>query len=632
MPLLFLLWAAALHFLVATAASAHLLLPFSRERNIARSTEFAAEIPVAASGHVFVVNATVGTPGQPVSLLLSTSSPHTWVPRADVMPCQTRYDPRIGFYPSDSTDGSNSACAWGIFNSAKSSTYQPAEQVYLEFVVAYSDTINVDGLNFTDTLAVGDVKIEDFSMGVVSSISNNQWIGMLGLGNDGTTNFPRYSPKYRPNFVDRLVSSGKIISPGYSFWLDDAAGSSGKLLLGAVDHAQYEGELVRLNANQPYDPFPSAFRVNLFAVNIYDEKPTKLTDPIVVTLSPSDSFSYLPDTMTESIMAAVGATWNETIKRATIPCNAGTKSTTTNIHFQLEGPDGPVFNVRVSDLIVPAEVSRWEIANSYTTVLPKETCIFGIQKYTAVSANGGPQYNLGSSILRRTYMVFDAYNKDVAIAPIKSKNTNAAAFAQMKQGVIPFEKLGARIPGSRLYCTGETCDAKPPSNTQSSSSGDEDSASSGSGSPGMKTTIVAVVVPIVALALLVPAGFFFWRRRKRQQAARMAAVSQEKVFTTDTEEGGGSDGGDFGFKVTVSGGGQGKRVSTPPELYLGAPGALPIIPEERSSQCWELEGSKVRGATPKSSSGGSYKRGSSGGSGSEKSKRASLLGVAGKFL
>ncbi|KAK0622334.1 aspartic peptidase domain-containing protein [Immersiella caudata] len=592
MPLLFLLRAVALHFLVTTAASAHLLLPFSRERNIARATEFSAELPIAASGHVFVINATVGTPGQPVSLLLSTSSPHTWVPKSDVMPCQTRYDPRIGFYSSDSTDGSQSACTWGIYNTAKSSTARTAEQVYLEFVVAYTDTINVDGLNVTDTFAVGGIKIEDFSMGVVSSTSHSQWIGMLGLGNDGTTNYPRYSPKYRPNFIDRLVSSGKIISPGYSIWLNDAAGSSGNLLLGAIDQAQYDGELVRLNANQPYDPFPSAFRVNLVAVNTNDEKPAKLTDRTVVTISPSETFSYLPDTITESIMTAVGATWNETIKRATIPCNAGARST-ANVHFQLEGPDGPILNTRISDFVVPAEVSRWEIATRYTTILPKETCLFGIQKHTAVPGGGGPQYNLGSSILRRTYMVFDAHNKDIALAPIKSKSTTAPAFAQMKQGVIPFETLGARIPLSRLYCTGGSCDANPPPNTQSTASGDEGNTSGGSGSSGMKTTIIAVVVPIVALALLVPAGFIFWRRRQRQQAARMEAVSQEKVFTTDTEEGAGSEGSDYGFKVTVSSGGHGRKVSTPLELYLGAPGALPIIPEERLSQCWELEGSKA---------------------------------------
>ncbi|KAK0639647.1 aspartic peptidase domain-containing protein, partial [Cercophora newfieldiana] len=459
MPLVFLLRAAALHFLVATAASAHLLLPFTQQTNIARSTDGAtnelANLPLAASGHVFVVNATVGTPGQPVSLLLSTSSPHTWVPKADVMPCMTRYDPRIGFYSSDSTDGSNSACGWGTFTTAKSSTARTAEQLYLDFVVAFSDTINVEGLNYTDTLELGNIKIEDFSLGVVQSTSHHQWIGMLGLGNDGETNFPRWSPKYRPNFVDRLVSSGKIKSPGYSIWLNDPEGSSGNLLLGAIDQSRYDGDLIRLNANQPYDVFPSAFRVSLAAVNIDDGKGSKFTDPTVVTLSPADSFSYLPDKTVEGIMAAAGATWDDAIKRATLPCNAGAKAKNTTIfHFQLAGSDGPVLNVGLSDLVVPPVVSRWETGYTKLKELPSDTCLFGIQKYTAAPSSGGPQYNLGSSILRRTYMVFDAANKDVAIAPVKPKSTSApAAFGPLpKQGIVPFETLGARIPNSKLYC------------------------------------------------------------------------------------------------------------------------------------------------------------------------------------
>jgi len=634
MSLLILLRAAALHFLVATAASAHLLLPFSRERNTARATDGTAELPLAASGHVFVVNATVGTPGQPVSLLLSPSSPHTWVPKSDVMPCMTRFDSLIGFYSSDSLDGLNSACAWGTFSSAKSSTYKTAEQLYLNFVVAYTDTINVEGVNVTDTLALGDIKIEDFSMGVVSSTSNQQWVGMLGLGNDGMTNFPRYSPKYRPNFVDRLVLSGKINSPAYSIWLNDPEGASGNLLLGAVDQSRYEGDLVRLNAAaQPYEVFPSAFRVSLAAVNVNDdkspEKITKLADSsIVVSLSPSETFSYLPDKIVEGIITAAGATWNDSIKRVTVPCNAGAKST-TNFHFQLEGADGPVLNARLSDLIVPQVISRWEIAFKYLADLAPNTCLLGVQKYTAAPSTNGPQYNLGSSILRRTYMVFDAANKDVGIAPVKSSKLAAPpSFSTGKLGIVPFEKFGARIPTAKLYCTGSSCDSAPSSGTQSTSSGSgsgsgsstdgDGTASGGTGSSSKMPIIIGVVVPIVLLALIVPAVLYYLRRRKRQQQTRSVSV-QEKVTTTTTSEES-LEGSDYGFTVTVSGGVANKdKEATTPEFFLGVPGALPIIPEERFSQCWDLEGTKVKKALGSVRSGSETRGGS--GSSSEKSER-----------
>jgi len=610
MSLVFLLRAVALHFLVNFAVEAQLLLPFHRESIAPRATTADAlytDLPLAASSHVFIVNATVGTPGQPVSLVLSPSSPNTWVPKSDVMPCQTRYDPRIGFYSSDSNDGSNSACAWGTFASAKSSTFRTAEQLYIPFTVAYSDTVNVEGTNFTDTLALGNIKLEDFSMGVVQSTSHQQWIGMLGLGNDGSTNFPRFSKEYRPNFIDRLVSSGKIISPGYSIWLNDPEGTSGNLLLGAIDQSKYEGELVRFNANQPYDAFPSAFRVPLVAVSVDDSKGTKFTDSTVVTLSPADSFSYLPDNIVEGIMSAAGATWNETIKRATIPCNAGSKST-TNFAFQLEGSAGPILNARVSDMVVPQTISRWELNTKYLANLPPSVCLFGVQKYTAVAGAGGPQYILGSSLLRRTYMVFDAANKDVAIAPVRSKSTAAPAFANLQVGTIPFDKFGARIPMAKLYCThADSCDANPSvGGTQATADGSTDGGSSSSGGSGKPNIaiIIGVVVPVAALMALVPAGYCFWWRKRRQREARRAACAEEKVVT-DSETG-----SDCGYKISVSGGTvtHARRRSTPPELFLGAPGALPTITEEGdegrkrlsvglggSPRCMSLGGTPISG-------------------------------------
>src|SRR5512140_3462318 len=115
MSLILLLRSAALSLLFATAASAHLLVPFTRQPNLhARSSAGPYSVPVAASGHVFVVNVTVGTPPQPFSLLLAPSSPHTWVPKVDAMPCKTGYDSLAGFHPPD--DGSKSACGWGAFD------------------------------------------------------------------------------------------------------------------------------------------------------------------------------------------------------------------------------------------------------------------------------------------------------------------------------------------------------------------------------------------------------------------------------------------------------------------------------------------------------------------------------------
>ncbi|KAK0750292.1 aspartic peptidase domain-containing protein, partial [Schizothecium vesticola] len=610
MSLVFLLRSAALSSLFFALASAHVLVPFSRQRNpvLPRSAEAGSpQVPVAASGHVFVVNVTVGTPPQPLSLLLAPSSPHTWVPQADAMPCLTGYEALAGFSPDD---GSTTACRWGALDVPKSSTTKTVEQKYLNFVVAYTDTINVNGVNMTEKLVVGDIEIDDFALGLVSSMSNNQWIGMLGLGNDATTTFPRNSNKYRPNFIDRLVASRRIASQAYSIWLDDAEGTSGNLLLGAVDTSRYEGDLIRLNAAEPLDIFPSAFRVALASVQIDDKTLAPTVPPVVASLSPAETFSYLPDGLVEDIMAAAGATWNTPLERATVPCDAGTKKPKTVIRLQLEGPSGPVLEVRLADLVIPQIVSHWELAYASLARLPRNTCLLGVQKLRANrSPDKAPHYNLGSALLRRTYLVFDAANKDVALAPVKA--------APGPPTILPFAARGARIPSSRLYCAGpDPCVESAPSTAShfdlDPSTPGGSGSGSGSGTSGTspsdatpssssnrtKTIIIGVVVPLVVLAVAGVAAFFLIRRRRRLRDRQESdsghdGETDESSYRED----------EFGVKVTVSVSAKVSHVKppSPPELFLGLPGALPVIAEERNSGYWG--DAVLRGASGRSAGG-----------------------------
>ncbi|KAK3988767.1 putative aspartic protease [Cladorrhinum sp. PSN332] len=546
---------AALHilFLFTTVAScAHILLPLSREKNIASRSLYSRSpaspsVPLGASGHAFIVNVTVGTPPQQLSLLLSPSSPHTWVPKAEGMSCNTGFDSLALFHAEN---GKDTACSWGAFASSKSSTYRPADQVFTNFAVAYTDTINVSGVNITDTLKVGDIELDDFSMGLVDSVPNQQWIGMLGLGNDATTLYPNPSSmKYRPNFIDSLVSSGKISSQAYSIWLSSPSGTSGSLLLGAIDKSRYEGQLTRINSIQPYEVFPSAFAVSLTNVNIDDS--FKYDGPaIAASLSPAEAFSYLPDGLADSIIAASGATWDTGLQRATIPCDAGSKNTKTSIRFQLEGPDGPILNVRLSDLIIPHDVTRWEVAMATNNELGKNTCLFGIQKYQDLRSNSkhGQQYNLGSSLLRRTYMVFDAANKDLAFAPMKYP-------AAEQSDIVSFEKQGARIPFSRYYCNrGEEC---LESNDPILSDPDLDGIEGAKKNSNWKKIVIGVVVPIGILAILAPIAYFLIMRRRKREAERRQWTAPGKESQSSLKQAA-QDGDDnfeedeFGVKVTVS--------------------------------------------------------------------------------
>ncbi|KAK4225318.1 putative aspartic protease [Podospora fimiseda] len=541
---------AALHILFlffATAASCHVLLPI--ERRSSTSPSLSPSLPISSSGHAFVVKVTVGTPPQQLSLLLSPSSPHTWVPKGEGMSCNQAFDSISLFHPAS---GTGSACRWGAFTSSQSSTKKDVDGVFVNFVVAYTDTITVTGINITDTLKVGDIELKDFSMGLVDTVPNQQWIGMLGLGNDATTLYPNPSSmKYRPNFIDTLVSTGKINSQAYSIWLDNPSGSSGSLLLGAIDKSRYEGQLTRVNSIHPYDVFPSAFAVSLTGVKIDDS--SKYNGPaIVASLSPAETFSYLPDDLAETIMAASGATWATDLQKVTIPCDAGTKNTKSSIRLQLEGPAGPVLHVRLADLVVPQEVTLWEVAMDTNKELPRNTCLFGIQKHPELRSNTkhGPQHNLGSSLLRRTYMVFDAANKDLAFAPMKYP-------AAEQPDIVQFDKQAARIPDSRYYCNrGDEC---LESNDPIPSDPDLDGIKTGEEKKNddWKKIVIGVVVPIGVIAILAPIIYILIMRRRKREAERRqwsapGKESQSSLQQTAEDGDDNFEEDEFGVKVTVS--------------------------------------------------------------------------------
>jgi len=619
--------------LFATAASAHVLVPFRQERNTHNSRHTARsadgrvlDVPLRAAGHVFVANVKVGTPPQSLSLLLSPSSPHTWVPKAEGMPCANGYEGSLAAFYSPS-DGSISACRWGSYSTAKSSTAKTVDNKFVNFAVAYTSTINAVGVNVTDKFAIGDVELDDFAMGLVTTVSNQQWIGMLGLGNDPEINFVRPSAKYRPNLVDRLVSDGKINSQAYSIWLNPQ-GTSGSLLLGAIDTSRFEGELLRLNAAQQNGAVPSAFGVSLASVNIEGAtKDFKYTEPpISASISPAETFSYLPDELVENIMAAIGATWNTSLQRATIPCDAGTKNAKATLRFQLEGSGGPVLNARLTDLIVPQEVTRWELAFDKLTALPRNTCLLGIQRHPDIRATSRPQYNLGSALVRRTYMVFDVANKDVAFAPISLNTTITPA-------IVPFDKRGARTPSSRLYCaTGGDC---PETSVFVPSDSDVNPAAASAPNTNWKVIVPAVLVPVIFLAILVPMAYIFiTRRRKRQQLISRVTTTNSSPSTKAEETDDGEDSSyrddEFGVKVTVSVSSkvQVAKPPSPPEVFLGLPASMPIIPEERSGG---PSGSFWGESLVPGGAGGFSPRGTSSGSGrSEGVSEISTGGSSGK--
>ncbi|KAK3681785.1 aspartic peptidase domain-containing protein [Podospora appendiculata] len=517
-----------LHVATLATAASHVLLPFSRHvdttrhdpsRVSARDSSSSSEtVSVVASDFTFVVNATVGTPGQPVLLKISPSAIDTWVPDADGYCDRDSYSADYG---PDYVYMHDPVCRWGAYNISLSSTYLPPNQKYSSFSAGYGyGQSEVSGRNCTDLLVVGEIETDNYPLGVVSSAG--MWIGVLGLGMNvyDSSSYTSYLRNY-PTFINRMVASGKIATPAYSIWLDKADASSGKLLFGAVDTSKYEGDLVSLSAINDYT-YPGTFGVSVHSVNgttdsKSDSAPILTNDfPLGATISPGDTFSILPAALAKKIMIMAGATYNRTIGMATIPCDAAATNT-ASFSFQLGGPDGPVLEVQLADLIVPSTVYA-EVYIRSDLLAAANICLFGIQNSTSSYSSSyySTYANLGSSILRRTYTVFDLANQQVAVAPVK--------FGSDSGSIVAFGNYGATTPSATQYCADGTCTSStgcnalecinPTTHTYSPTYPTSSSKSySGSVSPYWRNIAIGVGVSLGVVALIgLIAATVLWNR------------------------------------------------------------------------------------------------------------------------
>lgn len=362
----------------------------------------------------------------------------------------------------------------------------------------------------------------NFSMGLVNQTS--RWIGTLGIGYNDST----YS-----NLPDRLIESGLINSTAYSVWLDDEQATTGSLLFGAIDTAKFSGDLIRVDASK-YTSNYLSFGVYVDSINTTsdDSGVISLSSaelPLSVSLSPSDAISILPADITSQIWELVGATYDEDWERAFISCDAVSSSQTFTI--QLAGSDGPIIEATMADLVIPSDEFD-DGYYSWGSSSDETLCLFGIQNSSTYYYYYDGYYTLGSTLLRRTYTVFDLVNDEVAIAPVN--------FGSDDSSVVPFPVYGATIPSATLKCGSYGCytgtatsyttgGGGGSSGGGSGNSGDDgDSGSSDTGGLGLPSVPVVVGAALGAgLGALLIAGAVLLvlrhRKRSKEPSAEYAA-------------------------------------------------------------------------------------------------------------
>ncbi|KAF9878397.1 aspartic proteinase [Colletotrichum karsti] len=432
----------------AAAASAQVRLPFTRQPypkvdggsvSSRAVDERRSTVDVFTADTVYLVNVTVGTPPQGLSLMLSVQAGETWVPN-DSHCSSDGYSVRYGW------------CKYGSFKANESSSYvNPGTE---DFMTSYTEGYAY-GEVMSETLGIGDSKLEKVNMGFVNSA--DIYIGVLGLGFNTSAYIASYSSNSSlstglPTVPDRLLTDGQIKSTAYSLWLDDDTAESGNLLLGAIDKSKFEeGSLIRF----PIDTSFSSQKI--FDTTIYSANGSKSSsDPLEplgdlgsfymnkpnVRLIPHNVVSWFPDDLARDIYKVAGAVWYESRKSYVVPCS--TNTSTAQLTIQLHGVDGPILQVPISNLILPPSVwssGKW----SWDTESATTYCLFGIQSYNSTtsgsSSSSSDVYSLGGLMLKRAYVVFDLANEEIAIGKTKFGGTAA-------EDIIVFPSYGAEIPES----------------------------------------------------------------------------------------------------------------------------------------------------------------------------------------
>ena len=153
--------------------------------------------------HRYLINMTVGTPGQPFSVQLDTGSSDIWIPSVESDVCR-----------EDEQD----CQALGQYDSSASSSY--VDVGVGQFQIQYQDNSAVTGDYINETLAIGNTVIRNMKMGLAFEATRP--LGIMGIGYVADESIAAQSPNnVYPNIVAQMKNQGFISTSAYSLWLND---------------------------------------------------------------------------------------------------------------------------------------------------------------------------------------------------------------------------------------------------------------------------------------------------------------------------------------------------------------------------------------------------------------------------
>ncbi|GAM38466.1 yapsin [Talaromyces pinophilus] len=391
----------ALLGLAASALAAEpkvLHMPMARNPNanpLAKRDSASVTVTNALSEGIYFVNATVGTPGQLVQLVLDTGSSDVW------------------FFGPNSCDAKTSDCLGGTYDPSQSSSVlisQPKGQFFIQYGTPGS---NVTGNYIKDAFSVGEAKVTNLTMAYATYAAYVP-TGVMGIGFDTNEAITAYGGKPYPNFVDVLKSENVISTKAYSLWLNDLESSTGSCLFGGYDTKKFSGNLLAV----PIQPDESSGELTSMTVAWTALGITTQSGSQTITsssfkspalLDSGTTLSIIPDDIYESLVTFFDATLDQA-GDAIVKCNLLDDSGT--LDFTFGGSDGPVIKVPFSEFALPATTTNGQQATFNDGSL---ACYLGLQGTGSDPTSQVPVI-LGDTFLRSAYVVYDLDNKQISLA------------------------------------------------------------------------------------------------------------------------------------------------------------------------------------------------------------------------
>jgi hypothetical protein len=483
-----------------------------QEPGLRRRASDNTQVYNAQASLLYLVNVTVGTPGQKMSLQLDTGSSDIWIPWANSAPCST---------------SENRCKTNGLYSESKSSTYSLLQSN--SFLISYVDGTRIKGDYISDVFGVGSASIKNMTMGLAKSATENSNVGdfqgIIGVGYETSEAVYAQTGQTYQNLPSLMKAQGVTNTRAYSLWLNDKGmlfvisnsytdandltdNGRGTILFGGVDTEKFKAPLVSL----PIQPDARSgtiisFTVALDSVNVIGaDSANQYARPSLampVILDSGTTLTYLPDAIANDIYIGVGAVQSNTYG-VVVPCDLANSPATFNFGFG--NSNGPVIVAAISQFVLP-------FPDSFPTPTfrstGKKACRWGIQ------ASGSRPNLFGDTFLRAAYVVYNLDNDEVGIANavLNSTKSNIQEITNSKQipgvsstasGIVAKQTAsGLYGPNSYTFSSGSgqigtasgTFNLGP---TDKPQSGTSSSTSGGAGNKGAASSLNAPRLPVVA--------------------------------------------------------------------------------------------------------------------------------------